>query len=189
MNTSIHISPTVTRFWVTIAFMLAIAGTMTATGQMSRSQYDRDPFPEAQLEVYRETSSYHGILRTTGTGKVSIYRSGEAQARLLAQRSARVRGFRNLLRALHPNHQPVRSGVLDNSGFLRGAVVLDEGYDRSTGTAYAEVAYFLPLTAEDIRYFKSRDVHISEINAAQYRQRQFQSQIIDTHEWKQWQRK
>lgn len=76
-----------------------------------------------------KTGPCGGVLEATGVGRVAQGRS-RAQARLMAERAAKVRAYRNLVRVVD-HFSPVLSGgegMVMANGFLRGAKVIEKVY-------------------------------------------------------------
>lgn len=70
-----------------------------------------------------------GILEATGIGVLPQGRS-RAQARLMAERGAKVRAYRNLVQAVDRLSSLLAegTGVVTASGFIRGARVIEKRY-------------------------------------------------------------
>lgn len=81
-----------------------------------------------------------GILEATGIGILPGGRS-MAQARLLAERSAKIRAYRNLIRAVD-RLSPLLvngTGTVSRTGFIRGARVIERRY-LSNGQVEVKIA-------------------------------------------------
>lgn len=75
------------------------------------------------------TSPTTGLLEVTGVGQAPQGK-GKAQARLLAERAAKVRAYRHLMRALD-RLEPLLdkgTGVVSDTGFIRGAKIVEKSY-------------------------------------------------------------
>ncbi len=187
-----HIPIPYTHYKITawgLALILSIC-TVAALAQMTRDQVTKSRrLNQPRLEIYSDHSVTHGILYVTGIGKARAQSNGEAQQRLMALRAARVDGYRNLMRTLHPSNKTVRTGLERINGFLEGATLFDQQYHRQSGTAEATVAYFYQMNDADIHYFEQQGITPSAITQEEYTQRNKQAKTIDQLEWMQWQKK
>ncbi|MDX9702036.1 MAG: hypothetical protein RBU23_03225 [Candidatus Auribacterota bacterium] len=187
-----HIPIPYTNYRITgwgVGLLLGICA-VAAFAQMSKDQItgSRNSI-KAWLEIYDDSSVSHAILYVNGVGRTAPGKTGDAQARLMAFRAARVNGYRNLLRILNSSRVIVRSGIERIEGFLQGTAVFDQNYHHTTGTTTATIAYFFQTDDEEILYLERQGLRPRFITAEEYEQRDKQAQTIDESEWKQWQRK
>lgn len=140
------------------------------------------------LEVYADNNGVsHGVLHANGIGKYLARGKTPAQARLMAKRAARVNCYRNLLSAAKGRRVRIRSGLIREDGFLKGAAIYKEEVISKGGIfTRAEMCLFFVLNESLLNKFRNSGIMIKNINKDEYLLRKEQSKLINEKQWMSW---
>ncbi len=148
------------------------------------SMSDKKPF----LDVYTDNDGVsHGVLHANGIGRYLARGKTHAQARLMAKRAARVSCYRNLLSATKGRRTKIRSGLIREDGFLKGAAIYKEELISKGGIfTRAEMCLFFVLNESLLNKFKNSGIIIKNINKDEYLLIKKQSKLINEKQWTSW---
>ncbi len=144
----------------------------------------RKPF----LEIYKDNDGIcHGVLHANGISKAVGGGGNVAQARLMAKRAARINAYRNLLFATKGRRRRIRSGLIREDGFLKGAAIYKEEIISKGGIfSRAQACLFFQADESLLNEFRMSGVEIKKINKDEYFRIRKQSKFIDEKQWILW---